>query len=263
MQGNCPDGSYSADLLRYVCRHGWLSLQIGPLGKHIYRTTTAFGMIGGLAVGLFTLCPEFSLGLLRASDTIVAGSVGAVLETTNSATSNSAISQPKELSPADTIDGPQLTYRAEKLLPIEQLILVLSQSKDGHENQQESLVFLGRTKNRGWVAIGTKDSQDLRIHWKTVGRRVLQRYTESGFSAQQLEKIDLAVELSIAQFLRLHQELRHEFHSQPDKDARLALLAQNQHYEQLRQIGREGPFTENSLVAHVINRILIEQHVNR
>lgn len=164
---------------------------------------------------------------------------------------------------SETSAEPNPTYQAEKLLPVEQLILVLSQSKDGLENQQESLIFLGRTKNRGWVAVGTKDSQDLRLHWKAVGNRVLQPYIQLGLSAQQLEKIDLAVELSIAQFLRLHRELRHEFQNQPDKDARLALLAQDQRYEQLRQIGREGPFTQNSLVAHVINRVLLEQRAGR
>ena len=149
-------------------------------------------------------------------------------------------------------------YVPVELSAVEQLVLVLSNSTNQQGDRQEVLVFLGRTKNRGWEAIGTEDPQELRSHWRSVAQRVLETY-RSGLSAQQLEVIELAVELSITQFLRLYGELRSDFLDQPNQAARLALLAGDSRYERLRQLGRDGLFTQDSLVARVINHLLSQK----
>ncbi|MBX3422830.1 MAG: hypothetical protein KF752_14850 [Pirellulaceae bacterium] len=160
---------------------------------------------------------------------------------------------------ASSTPVPPKQYTAEPLSPIEQLVLVLSNATDTHGQRQESLVFLGRTKNRGWEAVGITDKEELRLHWRSVADRLLQPYTQAGLSAEQLEKIDLAVELSIVQFQRLYSQLRNDFLHQPDQASRIAVLASDDRYERLRQLGRDGPFASDSLVARVINTVLARQ----
>jgi hypothetical protein len=147
-------------------------------------------------------------------------------------------------------------YRAPELLAIEQLVLVLSNATSETGDRQEVLVFLGRTNQRGWEAIGTDDIDELRLHWRSVASRLYAGLRADVLSSQQMDKIDLAVEVSIAQFIRLYTDLRNDFLDQPDQRSRLAVLAADNRYEQLRQLGREGLFTDGSLVARVIQNML-------
>ncbi|MFO0939732.1 MAG: hypothetical protein U0930_03085 [Pirellulales bacterium] len=150
-------------------------------------------------------------------------------------------------------------FRAIDLPSVDQLVLVLSNATDASgNNRQEVLVFLGRSKNRGWEKIGDGDLEELALHWRTVAQRQMEQYVHSGLSSEQLEKINLAVEVSIAQFQRLYHELRTDFLDQPDQKSRLAVLANDSRYERLRQLGREGFFRENSLVAKTINKALAD-----
>ncbi len=152
----------------------------------------------------------------------------------------------------------QERYVSADLLAVEQLILMLSNRPNQQGAPQEALVFLGRSQQRGWEAIGVTDQEEFRAHWRSVASRLLAPYAQSDLSADKKEKIDLAVELSIAQFIRLFSSLRIEFLEQPDQKARLALLAGDNRYEQLRQLGREGLFKEDSLVGRVVDTVLSE-----
>jgi hypothetical protein len=147
-------------------------------------------------------------------------------------------------------------FRNAELASADQLILVLSNATDNKGNRQEVLVFLGRTKNRGWETIGLDHAEELSEHWRGVSKRVLAPYTESQLTSEQVQKVQLAVEVSIAQFQRMYHELRTDFLDQPDQQTRLAVLANDDRYERLRQLGRDGLFRENSLVAKVINQAL-------
>jgi hypothetical protein len=146
---------------------------------------------------------------------------------------------------------------ATELSAFEQLVLVLNQSdlkeadpKGGRS--QQMLVFLGRTKNQGWQAIGLEDSEEFRKHWRTVAMRLLKPYLAEEISQDRLQKVDLAVELSIARFERMYRELRDDFLEQPNQTARMALLTGDSRYERLRQMGRDGPFRDGSLLSKVI-----------
>jgi hypothetical protein len=145
-----------------------------------------------------------------------------------------------------------------ELLAIEQLVLVLSNANTIAGDRQEVLVFLGRTNQKGWEAIGVEDLEQLRSHWRSVATRVLAASLSTEINHRAREKVDLAVELSIAQFLRLYIDLRTDFLSQPDQRSRLAVLANDDRYERLRQMGREGLFTAESLLAKVIERLAEE-----
>lgn len=150
-------------------------------------------------------------------------------------------------------------YRAAELASIDQLVLVLSNATDAAgSKRQEVLVFLGRNKNRGWEKIGDEDSSEIAEHWRAVAQRVIEPYVQSGMTSDQIEKVNLAVEVSIAQFQRLYHELRTDFLDQPDQKSRMAILANDTRYDRLRQLGREGLFRENSLVAKVINSALTD-----
>jgi hypothetical protein len=160
-----------------------------------------------------------------------------------------------DVSPTATIDEAAVginRVRLPELLAIEQLVLVLSNANSASGDRQEVLVFLGRSNQRGWEAIGIDDLEELRSHWRSVASRILAESLPPGLEDQRREKIDLAVELSITQFLRLYTDLRSEFLSQTDQRSRLAVLANDDRYDRLRQIGREGLFTADSLLAKVI-----------
>ncbi len=162
----------------------------------------------------------------------------------NASTSDSG--RPKEFRPVD-------------LASVDQLVLVLSNATDpSGKNRQEVLVFLGRTKNRGWEKVGDGDLEELAAHWRSVAGRQMEQYVQAGLTSEQIEKVNLAVEVSIAQFQRLYHELRTDFLDQPDQKSRLAVLASDSRYERLRQLGREGLFRENSLVAKTINKALAD-----
>ena len=150
-------------------------------------------------------------------------------------------------------------FRPIDLASVDQLVLVLSNSTDEQgKNRQEVLVFLGRSKNRGWEKIGDSNIEEIAEHWRGVAQRQLTAYSQAGLSSEQLEKVTLAVEVSIAQFQRLYRELRTDFLDQPDQKSRLAILASDSRYERLRQMGREGLFREQSLVGKVIHKALNE-----
>lgn len=169
-------------------------------------------------------------------------------------------SQPADSAPAaadpshkgDSNASADSEKRLPELLPIEQLVLVLSNATGASGDRQEVLVFLGRGQQRGWEAIGVDDLEELRSHWRTVASRILAECLPSDLDNQQKERVDLAVELSITQFLRLYIDLRSDFLSQPDQRSRLAVLANDDRYDRLRQLGREGLYTADSLLAKVI-----------
>lgn len=150
-------------------------------------------------------------------------------------------------------------YIAFDLLAVEQLILMLSNRSNQDGASHEALVFLGRSPQRGWEAIGLTDVEELRSHWRSVAIRTLAPYVQSDWSPEKKEKIDLAVELSITQFIRLYSNLRADFMQQPDQKARLELLTSDGRYEQLRQLGREGIFKESSLIGKAIHTILANE----
>jgi hypothetical protein len=147
-------------------------------------------------------------------------------------------------------------YRRVDLPSVDQLVLVLSNATDPKGNRKEVLVFLGRTKNRGWETIGVTDSDELSQHWRNVAKKQLESYEQAGLTSEQRDKINLAVEITIAQFQRLYNELRTDFLEQPDHKARLAVLANGDRYERLRKLGREGLFVDDSLVAKIVNKEL-------
>lgn len=149
-------------------------------------------------------------------------------------------------------------YRLGDLASVDQLVLVLSNATDPKGNRQEVLVFLGRTRNRGWETVGVTDSDELTQHWRSVAKRQLEPYHRSGLTSEQLDRVNLAVEISIAQFQRLYCELRNDFLDQPDQKSRLAVLANDDRYEKLRKMGREGLFVDGSLVAKVLNSVLAD-----
>jgi hypothetical protein len=150
--------------------------------------------------------------------------------------------------------------RPTDLASVDQLVLVLSNATDPKGNRQEVLVFLGRTKNRGWETVGVTDSDELSQHWRSVAKRQLEPYHQAGLTTEQLDKVNLAVEVSIAQFQRLYYELRNDFLDQPDQKSRLAVLANDNRYERLRKLGREGLFVDDSLVAKVVNKVLADSN---
>ena len=152
-------------------------------------------------------------------------------------------------------------YAQAPIPPPDQLVLVLSVAPDAKGERQEMLVFLGRPKNKGWQAIGANDPDEFREHWQAVAERVLEPYRHMNFPEEDLQKIDLAVDLSIAQFQRTYMQLRADFLSQPDQKSRLAVLSGDTRYARLRTLGREGLFQDDSLVARVINTLL-EQRSN-
>ncbi len=189
--------------------------------------------------------------------------------TCNSATKAQevATSQPSDaVNSTQAVPSTQVAQPAPKefrpidLASVDQLVLVLSNSTDEQgKNRQEVLVFLGRSKNRGWEKIGDNNIEEIAEHWRGVAQRQLTAYSQAGLSSEQLEKVTLAVEVSIAQFQRLYRELRTDFLDQPDQKSRLAVLASDSRYERLRQLGREGLFREQSLVGKVIHKALNEQ----
>jgi hypothetical protein len=154
----------------------------------------------------------------------------------------------------------QTEFRPADLASVDQLVLVLSNATDPKGNRQEVLVFLGRTKNRGWETVGVTDSDELSQHWRSVAKRQLEPYHQAGLTTEQLDKVNLAVEVSIAQFQRLYYELRNDFLDQPDQKSRLAVLANDNRYERLRKLGREGLFVDDSLVAKVVNKVLADSN---
>jgi hypothetical protein len=154
----------------------------------------------------------------------------------------------------------QSEARPADLASVDQLVLVLSNATDPKGNRQEVLVFLGRTKNRGWETVGVTDSDELSQHWRSVAKRQLEPYHQAGLTTEQLDKVNLAVEVSIAQFQRLYYELRNDFLDQPDQKSRLAVLANDNRYERLRKLGREGLFVDDSLVAKVVNKVLADSN---
>lgn len=156
-----------------------------------------------------------------------------------------------------------VSYQPIELASVEQLVLVLSNATEPQaDKSHEVLVFLGRSKNRGWEKIGDKQIDELGQHWREVAQRHLQIYRQAGISSQQFAKVELAVEVSIAQFQRLYHQLRSDFLDQPDQKSRLAVLANDSRYEKLRQLGREGIFQEDSLVAKVINHLLSQSQAS-
>ncbi len=174
-----------------------------------------------------------------------------------------AASQPSDsVNSAQAVPSAQAApkeFRPIDLASVDQLVLVLSNSTDEQgKNRQEVLVFLGRSKNRGWEKIGDNNAEEIAEHWRGVAQRQLTAYSQAGLSSEQLEKVTLAVEVSIAQFQRLYRELRTDFLDQPDQKSRLAVLANDSRYERLRQMGREGLFREQSLVGKVIHKALNE-----
>lgn len=174
-----------------------------------------------------------------------------------------AASQPSDsVNSAQAVPSAQAApkeFRPIDLASVDQLVLVLSNSTDDQgKNRQEVLVFLGRSKNRGWEKIGDNNAEEIAEHWRGVAQRQLTTYSQAGLSSEQLEKVTLAVEVSIAQFQRLYRELRTDFLDQPDQKSRLAVLANDSRYERLRQMGREGLFREQSLVGKVIHKALNE-----
>jgi hypothetical protein len=154
----------------------------------------------------------------------------------------------------------QTEFRSTDLASVDQLVLVLSNSTDPKGNRQEVLVFLGRTKNRGWETVGVTNSDELSQHWRSVAKRQLEPYQQAGLTSDQLDTLNLAVEISIAQFQRLYYELRNDFLDQPDQKSRLAVLANDDRYEKLRKLGREGLFVSDSLVAKAINKALADSN---
>lgn len=178
------------------------------------------------------------------NQTVTGDSTNAAPINKNAVSSDSE--RPKEFRPVD-------------LPSVDQLVLVLSNATDpSGKNRQEVLVFLGRTKNRGWEKVGDGDLEELAAHWRSVAGRQMEQYVQAGLTSEQIEKVNLAVEVSIAQFQRLYHELRTDFLDQPDQKSRLAVLASDSRYERLRQLGREGLFRENSLVAKTINKALAD-----
>jgi hypothetical protein len=154
----------------------------------------------------------------------------------------------------------QTEFRPAGLASVDQLVLVLSNATDSKGNRKEVLVFLGRTKNRGWETVGVTDSDELSQHWRTVAKRQLEPYHQAGLTSEQLDKVNLAVEVSIAQFQRLYYELRTDFLDQPDQKSRQAILANDNRYERLHKLGREGLFVDDSLVAKVFNKVLADSN---
>jgi len=173
---------------------------------------------------------------------------------------NESSSTAKEPSEAESLPLPiPEQYIALDLMAVEQLILMLSNRPDQEGATQEALVFLGRAPQRGWEAIGMNDVEELRSHWRSVAGRLLTPYTHSELSLEKKEKIELAVEISINQFVRLYSSLRTDFMEQTDQKARLALITSDRRYEQLRQLGREGLFQKNSLVGRAIHTLLTRE----
>lgn len=192
--------------------------------------------------------------------------------------SSLALSQDKLPLPPDNSNEPQIKvdskpitntaesnrFRPIDLSSVDQLVLVLSNATDpAGKNRQEVLVFLGRTKNRGWEKVGDENLDELAEHWRSIAQRQIEQYVRAGLTSQQIDKVNLAVEVSIAQFQRLYHELRTDFLDQPDQKARLAVLASDTRYERLRQLGREGLFRENSLFAKTINKVLDDQRIKQ
>jgi hypothetical protein len=170
--------------------------------------------------------------------------------------------QPEQLEQPEALDSlPPVPDRfaVPELMAVEQLVLMLSNSSNQEGAPQESLVFLGRAPQQGWSAIGVDDVEELRSHWRSVARRLLAAYNHSRLSQEKKAKIELAVELSITQFVRLYISLRADFLEQPDQKSKVAFIANDGRYEQLRLLGREGLFKENSLVGKALHAVLADQ----
>ncbi len=158
------------------------------------------------------------------------------------------------IATGDSTPDSRNQYTPVELLPVEQLVLMLNKAAVQPDNESQKLVFLGRTQQRGWEAIGNTNPEEIRSHWRLVASRVLASYTKKvGF--EKREKIDLAVEISITQFLRTYAELREEFLNQPDQKSRIELVTTDDRYERLRQLGRAGIFGTDSLVGKVIESV--------
>lgn len=168
----------------------------------------------------------------------------------------------------------------------EVLVLVISNSTDAKGNQTRVIVFLGRSKNFGWEAIGTKDRSELRRHWLTTAARrmpgvdfsvldndgafspaadassnvehqgMADRKISEGAAqhaiCDQHRKILLSVDLSIRRFIRAYEQIELEFADQLNDEARTVDLVNNQQFIELRNLGMKGLFGEDSLTARVI-----------
>ncbi|MEZ6134177.1 MAG: hypothetical protein R3C53_04610 [Pirellulaceae bacterium] len=134
------------------------------------------------------------------------------------------------------------------LNPTEKLVLVFSKTTDRHGKTRPVLVFLGRPKNGGWEAIGNGDLSQLQSHWRNVAGRVFADVRARGLNEAELRKLDLAIELTIARFLRLYQGLQQDLLLRSDTPANLEVDVR---YEQLRQAGNQGPFDRDSLAARI------------
>lgn len=201
----------------------------------------------------------FQLSCLVLFAIVISTAHGQQASENNISDESSAVSQNSGVSvDSDQQMTERQRYIATELLAVEQLILMLSNRPDQDGAPQEALVFLGRSPQKGWEAIGLEDVEELRSHWRTVATRLLARYTQSDLSSEKKEKMELAVELSITQFIRLYSNLRTDFMQQSDQKARLALLTSDNRYEHLRLLGREGLFKENTLLGKAMHTILSE-----
>jgi hypothetical protein len=157
----------------------------------------------------------------------------------------------------DAVETPKkLTKRAvvasEPLPASEKLALVFSKSTDNKGKSRQVLVFLGRVNDRGWEAIGNGNPQELREHWRKAALRSFEEVRNLNLTVDEHKKLDLAIEFTIARFIRIYEGLQADLESIQRVQADVLI---DHRYNQLRKIATTGLFDNQSLAVRVANEI--------
>lgn len=138
----------------------------------------------------------------------------------------------------------------------EKLALVFSTSTDKKGKSRKVLVFLGRFNDAGWQAIGNGDPQELRDHWRKASMRSFRDVLNLELTTEERKKIDLAIDFTIARFIRIYNDLQFDLSSEQRRQEDVLI---DSRYNQLREIATKGLFDEQSLAVQVANTIVIEK----
>ncbi len=138
------------------------------------------------------------------------------------------------------------------LPPSEKLALVFSKTTDRYGKSRQVLVLLGRNDARGWEAVGNGNPQQLRDHWRKAAERSFVDVRKLDLTPQEHAKIDLAIDFTIARFVRAYTGLQYELETQ-DRDQ--SQIIGDERYRQLREMANNGVFNRDSLAVRVANTI--------
>ena len=148
--------------------------------------------------------------------------------------------------------GAESLVTDEPLLPKEQLVPVFANTTDEHGVTTEVMVLLSRMQRGGWQAIGTSQDENLFEHWRTVARRVYADFEATELSAEERRKFDLAIDLRIAQFVRLYRGVRAKL--QDGSGTSREQLSDEIHH--LTTLGNQGLFRQDSLPTRILENLV-------